>query len=84
MRYAGYIERQRRQVRRLERMEAYAIPEGFDFASVQSLSSESVEKLLAVCPATLAQAARIPGVSPADVAVLMVRLESMRRKGRKA
>ena len=84
MRYAGYIERQRRQVRRLERMEAHVIPEGFDFASVQSLSNESVEKLLAVSPATLAQAARIPGVSPTDVAVLMVRLECMRREGRKA
>ena len=84
MRCAGYIQRQKRQVRRLERMEARAIPDGFDFGSVRSLRAESVEKLLAVRPATLAQAARIPGVTPADIAVLMVLLERMRREGAKA
>ncbi|NLT16519.1 MAG: tRNA uridine-5-carboxymethylaminomethyl(34) synthesis enzyme MnmG, partial [Clostridiales bacterium] len=84
MRCAGYIQRQKRQVRRLERMEARAIPYGFDYRSVRSLSAESVEKLLAVRPATLAQAARIPGVTPADIAVLMVLLERMRREEAKA
>lgn len=81
MRYGGYISRQLRQVRRLERMEAQAIPDAFDYASLRSLSAESAEKLLAVRPRSLAQAARIPGVTPADVAVLMVQIERLRREG---
>ncbi|MFZ5975050.1 MAG: tRNA uridine-5-carboxymethylaminomethyl(34) synthesis enzyme MnmG [Bacillota bacterium] len=84
MRYGGYIARQKRQVRRLERMEAHEIPADFDYGALKSLSAESVEKLAAVRPRSLAQAARISGVSPADVAVLMVQLERLRREGNNA
>ncbi len=84
LRYGGYIERQRRQVQRLRRMEARTIPETFDYAAIAGLSAEAAEKLEAVRPRSLAQAARISGVSPADVALLMVWLERLRREGSQA
>jgi len=77
--YAGYIARQRADVERLRRMEEAAIPEGIDYASLQGLRGEAREKLAAVRPASLGQAGRIAGVSPADVTALMVHLERLRR-----
>lgn len=73
-RYAGYAAREERQAARLGRSEDLRIPEGFDYRSVEGLSMESREKLEAVRPLTLGQAARIPGIRPADAALLMVRL----------
>lgn len=73
--YAHYIEAQRSQVARLAGMEARAIPASFDFATLPSLRAEAREKLVAIRPATLGQAARIAGVTPSDVAVLLVSLE---------
>jgi tRNA uridine 5-carboxymethylaminomethyl modification enzyme len=72
--YAGYIEQQERQVRRLKDAEGRRIPSGFAYAGIPGLSREIQEKLERVGPATLGQAARIPGVTPAAVAVLDVYL----------
>jgi tRNA uridine 5-carboxymethylaminomethyl modification enzyme len=73
-RYEGYAAREARQAARLGRSEDQRIPEGFDYRAVEGLSTESREKLEAVRPLTLGQAARIPGIRPADAALLMVRL----------
>jgi len=73
--YEGYIERQRAEVERVRRLEEKAIPQGFDFDSVVSFRKEAREKLKHFQPATLGQASRISGVTPADVAILLVHLE---------
>src|SRR5262249_4454267 len=69
--YAGYIERQAAQVERFQRMESRPIPRHFDFAAVPQLRAEAKEKLARVRPASLGQASRISGISPADLAVLL-------------
>jgi tRNA uridine 5-carboxymethylaminomethyl modification enzyme len=74
VKYAGYISRQQDQVERTRRMETQTIPGDFDFAAVASLSAEVREKLQKVRPHTLGQASRIPGVTPAAVAILAVML----------
>lgn len=70
--YAGYIEREKQQAEKNNRLEYIKIPADFDFNSVQSLSIECRQKLMRYRPATIAQASRISGVSPADIAVLLV------------
>jgi tRNA uridine 5-carboxymethylaminomethyl modification enzyme len=75
--YAGYIDRQREQVARFQRAETIAIPADFDYARVGGLTAEVREKFLARRPETLGQASRIPGVTPAAIAILSVLL----RKG---
>ncbi|MDH3270861.1 MAG: tRNA uridine-5-carboxymethylaminomethyl(34) synthesis enzyme MnmG [Gemmatimonadota bacterium] len=77
MKYAGYVERDRVRARRLRERAGFALPEDLPYDAFETLSYEAREKLLAVRPGTLAQAARIPGVSPADVQNLM--LEVRRR-----
>jgi tRNA uridine 5-carboxymethylaminomethyl modification enzyme len=74
LKYAGYIAQQDRQIRRLHGAGARPIPEAFDFDTIPGLSREIREKLRRVRPTTLGQAARIPGVTPAAVAVLDVYL----------
>ena len=74
-RYAGYIERQRDEVERARAQEGTALPENLDFAKVAGLSNEVRQKLLAVRPQTLGQAARIPGVTPAAISLLRVHLK---------
>lgn len=74
IKYAGYIEQQQRQIERLRQAESRTIPEGFRFAGLPGLSREVSEKLERVRPRTLGQAARIPGVTPAAIAVLDVYL----------
>jgi len=83
LRYAGYIGRQERQVAAQKRMEDRHLPDSITYSEIGGLAREAREKLERVRPQTLGQAARIPGVSPADVAVLLVHLESRRRQGRK-
>ncbi len=83
-RYAGYIQRQQAEVRRLERYEETPIPEDFDFGAVQGLSNEVREKLAAVRPLSLGQARRIPGVTPAAVTLLAAHLQRRARAGRVA
>jgi len=76
--YAGYLERETEEIRRMKRDEDEAFPRDFDFANVPSLSHEVREKLLHVQPRTLGQASRISGVTPAAVAILSVFLKKHR------
>jgi tRNA uridine 5-carboxymethylaminomethyl modification enzyme len=78
--YEGYIERQHDEVMKQRRMEARAIPEGFDFAAVRGLSTEGREKLVRQQPRSLGQAARLPGLTPADVSLLLVAVEAAGRR----
>ena len=78
-RYDGYIRKQREQIARMERLESRRIPAELDYAAIGSLRLEAAEKLAAVRPRSIGQAARISGVSPADVSVLLVYLEKERR-----
>jgi tRNA uridine 5-carboxymethylaminomethyl modification enzyme len=73
--YAGYIAREGEQIARLKKMESHRLPPDFDYASIAALRLEAREKLNRLRPAHLGQAARIPGVSPADIAVLSVFLK---------
>ena len=77
--YAGYIGQQRRQIDRLKSSDMRMIPTAFEFAEIPGLSREIREKLDRVRPATLGQAARIPGVTPAAVAILDVYLTASSR-----
>ncbi|RMF35561.1 MAG: tRNA uridine-5-carboxymethylaminomethyl(34) synthesis enzyme MnmG [Chlorobiota bacterium] len=70
LKYAGYIERQRREVEQLRQNEYRAIPSNVDYNTIPSLSKEAREKLSRIRPATLGQASRIPGVSASDCAIL--------------
>jgi len=73
--YHGYIERQRDEIARQQRNEHKPLPDNFDYLQVRGLSSEVREKLLAVRPETIGQAARIPGVTPAAISLLLVHLK---------
>jgi tRNA uridine 5-carboxymethylaminomethyl modification enzyme len=73
--YSGYVERQRDEIERSRRHEDAQIPDGFDYANVAGLSAEVLQKLLRVRPATLGQAGRIPGMTPAAVSLLLVHLK---------
>ena len=75
VKYEGYIQRQQKQVEDFERMEQRLLPPDLDFHAIQGLRLEAREKLSEVRPANLGQASRISGVSPADVAALMIWLE---------
>lgn len=77
--YEGYIEKQQQQIQRMHRLEEKKFPEGFDFTALTALSEEAREKLAAIAPETVGRAARISGVSPADVSVLLVALEKNKR-----
>ena len=79
IKYAGYIARQQRAIREVQRRETVAIPEGFDYSALQGLTLEAREKLARIRPRNLGQAGRIPGVSPADEAVLSL---ALRQQGR--
>jgi tRNA uridine 5-carboxymethylaminomethyl modification enzyme len=79
MRYGGYIERQERDLERLRREETRRIPDGFDFEAVAGLSGEVKEKLSRLKPASLAEAARISGITPAALSIVNVYLEKARR-----
>ena len=80
IKYAGYIDRQTAQVAKQQRLAEKAIPENFDYLSIGPLRVEAKEKLTRVQPVTLAQASRISGITPADVALLMVHLEGRHRR----
>jgi len=75
IKYAGYIARQESEVAKFRNLEDKQIPHGFDYAEVPSLRTEARQKLMKIQPATLGQASRISGVSPADIAILMVWLK---------
>lgn len=72
VKYSGYIEKERNNADKLNRLEGIKIPENFDYSKLKSLSYEALEKLRAVKPVTVSQASRISGVSPNDISVLLV------------
>ena len=72
VKYEGYIKRQMQQVAQFKKLEDKKLPEDFDYSEVNSLRREAVQKLNKVQPATIGQASRISGVSPADISVLLV------------
>ena len=76
VKYEGYIQRQLRQAAEFEKLERRALPEDMDYSAIQGLRLEAREKLSAVRPLNLGQAGRISGVSPADVAALMIWLQT--------
>ena len=73
IKYRGYIEREKLIAEKLHRLENIAIPAGFDFSQMQALTIEARQKLARIRPSTICQASRIPGVSPADINVLLVK-----------
>lgn len=74
IKYKGYIDKERENVSKLQRMENIRIPDDFDFSKISSLSAEAKTKMTSVKPKTIAQASRISGVSPADINVLLIYL----------
>ena len=72
VKYAGYIEKERNNADKLNRLESVRIPDNFDYDKIVSLSFEGREKLKKIRPVTLSQASRISGVSPADISVLLI------------
>ena len=74
IKYSGYIDKEIKNVEKINRLENLKIPEGFDFMSMKSLSNEAKEKLVQISPTTLAQASRISGVSPSDISSILVKI----------
>ena len=76
IKYQGYIDRERESAERMARLEKVRIPDDMDFDSILAVSTEGRQKLSRIRPATIGQASRIPGVSPADINVLLVMLRN--------
>ena len=74
IKYSGYIEKEKNNADKLNRLEDLKIPKGFDYEKLKSMSTEAKQKLTKIQPVTISQASRISGVSPADVSVLLVYL----------
>ncbi len=79
IKYEGYIERQYKEIEKFRNLEKMKIPEGFDFSKVHGLSNELKEKLGSVRPASLGQASRIDGMTPAAVSVLMIAMKAFNK-----
>lgn len=75
LKYAGYIERQKREAAKLEHLEDVPLPKNFDYSKITGLRTESRQKLTRFTPENLAQASRISGVSPADISILLIALQ---------
>ena len=82
IKYEGYIQKQLQQVEKFNKLENKLLPTGIDYQEIKSLSREAVQKLSKIKPLSVGQASRISGVSPADIAVLLVYLEKRRRSVR--
>lgn len=78
IKYDGYIQRQQRQIHQFKKLENFRIPDLFDYADVRGLKTEAREKLSKIRPASIGQASRLPGVSPADISILMVILHQQK------
>jgi tRNA uridine 5-carboxymethylaminomethyl modification enzyme len=81
LKYAGYIERQQRQVERMHRTETLRLPVDLSYGKVAGLSFEVREKLRRVRPETLGQAGRIPGITPAAITALLAHLRMREKRG---
>ena len=79
--YNGYIIRQMELAEKLKKTEKKRIPEGFDYKSVNGLSTEILEKLQKVMPANMGQASRIPGITPAALSLLLINIEKKKMQG---
>jgi len=84
VKYAGYLQQQDKAIERLKKAETKTIPEWFDYSNISGLSREMKEKLVRLRPQTIGQASRLPGVTPAAVALLNVYLEIQSRQRRQA
>lgn len=80
VKYEGYIEKQLREIERFNKYENKKLPPHFDYAQVRGLSAEAVQKLNAIRPENIGQASRVSGVTPADISVLLIYLESKNRE----
>ncbi len=83
IKYAGYIKKQLAEVDKFSGLERMKIPDGIDYDAITNLRIEARQKLMRILPESIGQASRISGVSPADISVLMVALEQLRRRGTK-
>jgi len=83
IKYEGYLNKQMQQIEMFKRMEGRRLPENIDYNSIKGLSTEARQKLSKQRPESLGQASRISGVSPADISVLLVYLESLKREKEK-
>jgi tRNA uridine 5-carboxymethylaminomethyl modification enzyme len=72
IKYSSYIEREKEQASKLNKLNHLQIPENFDYSKLQSMSAESREKLKKVKPRTIEEAKKISGVSPSDISVLLI------------
>ncbi len=79
VKYAGYIDRQREDIEQMKRLENTALPVDFDYSIVSGLSNEVVQKLSQVRPATLAQAGRVSGVTPAAIQLLAMTVKKNKK-----
>ena len=80
IKYDGYIQRQQRQIHQFKKLENLQIPDNFNYVDVHGLKTEAREKLEKIRPASIGQASRLPGVSPADISILMVMLHQHRHR----
>ncbi|CEP67731.1 Glucose-inhibited division protein A [Moorella glycerini] len=81
LKYEGYIAKEKAQVERMLKLEGRRLPENLNYREIRGLSRESIDHLERVRPRSLGQALRIPGVTPADISILLVYLEQKRREG---
>jgi len=84
IKYEGYIQKQLAQIARFEKLEDKLLPENLDYNQIKGLATEARQKLSILKPRSVGQASRISGVSPADISVLLIYLEQLRRKGGEA
>ena len=80
LKYEGYIKRQKQQVKQFQKLEGRKLEETFDYSQVRGLRREAIQKLNQIRPASIGQASRISGVSPADISVLLVYLEQWKHQ----
>lgn len=81
IKYSGYIDKQMKQIEKFRKLEEKRLPENLDYLNLEGLRIEARQKLDAIRPVSVGQASRISGVSPADINVLLIHLEKMRRSG---
>ena len=82
VKYEGYIERQREQVAKMNKLEQRLLPDSIDYEAIDTISSEGRQKLSDIRPRSLGQASRISGVSPADITALLIYTEQIKREGK--
>ncbi len=80
IKYEGYMARERAKIEEMRKVEGVRIPQWLDFSKIETISTESRERLARHRPATLGQVTRIPGIRSADITALMVELSKARRK----